>query len=135
VEKPKNGGVEETDEKWGCEMSNVKMHPYAGLIVTGALFALSLLLIPTGGVPLKMLPFDNKNEFQIVVDMPETATLEATDGVVRDLESYLRTLPEVTDFTSFVGRQFAHGLQRLGAALLPAAGPARGRHPGQSPPA
>jgi hypothetical protein len=33
-------------------------------------------------VPLKMLPFDNKNEFQIVVDMPEGTTLEATDAVV-----------------------------------------------------
>ena len=39
----------------------------------------------------------------VVVDMPETATLETTDGVVRELESYLRTLPEVTDFTSTVG--------------------------------
>jgi multidrug efflux pump subunit AcrB len=73
------------------------------LLITGALFAFSLLLIPTGGVPLKMLPFDNKNEFQMLVDMPETATLETTDGVVRDLESYLHTLPEVTDFTSTVG--------------------------------
>ena len=73
------------------------------LVVTGALFALSLFLIPTGGVPLKMLPFDNKNEFQMLVDMPETATLETTDGVVRDLETFLRTLPEVTDFTSTVG--------------------------------
>ncbi|MEI6149031.1 MAG: efflux RND transporter permease subunit, partial [bacterium] len=73
------------------------------LVGTGVLFALSLLLIPTGGVPLKMLPFDNKNEFQMVVDMPETATLEATDAVVRDLETYLRTVPEVTDFTSIVG--------------------------------
>jgi multidrug efflux pump subunit AcrB len=73
------------------------------LAVTGTLFALSLLLVPTGGVPLKMLPFDNKNEFQIAVDMPETSTLETTDRVVRDLETYLRTLPEVTDFTSTVG--------------------------------
>ncbi len=70
---------------------------------TAVLFALSLLLIPTGGVPLKMLPFDNKNEFQMVVDMPESTTLETTDGVVRELEDYLRTLPEVTDFTSTVG--------------------------------
>jgi hypothetical protein len=41
---------------------------------------------PWGVVPLKMLPFDNKNEFQLVVDMPESATLEKTDAVVRDLE-------------------------------------------------
>jgi multidrug efflux pump subunit AcrB len=50
-----------------------------------------------------MLPFDNKNEFQLVVDMPETATLETTDAVVRDLERFLATQPEVTVFTSLVG--------------------------------
>ena len=73
------------------------------LAVMGGLFAFSLLLAATGLVPLKMLPFDNKNEFQLVVDMPESATLERTDAVVRELEDYLRTIPEVTDFTSTVG--------------------------------
>ncbi len=50
-----------------------------------------------------MLPFDNKNEFQIVVDLPESATLEKTDRVIRDLEDFLRTQPEVTDFTTYAG--------------------------------
>ncbi len=54
-------------------------------------------------VPLKMLPFDNKNEFQIVLDLPEGTTLERCDQVVRDFEDYLTTVPEVTDYTSFVG--------------------------------
>ena len=67
-----------------------------------------LLIVPIGLVvfrlvPLKMLPFDNKNEFQIVVDMPEGTTLEATDGAVRQFEAFLRTVPEVTNFTSYVG--------------------------------
>ncbi len=73
------------------------------LWVMGALFLGSLGLIVTGLVPLKMLPFDNKNEFQVVVDMPEGTTLETTDAAVRDLEQYLRTVPEVTDFTATVG--------------------------------
>ncbi len=69
---------------------------------------LILLIIPVGLafvrlVPLKMLPFDNKNEFQIVVDMPEGTTLEATDAVVRQFEGYLRTVKEVTNFVSYVG--------------------------------
>ena len=68
-----------------------------------ALFGGSLGLIVTGLVPLKMLPFDNKNEFQVVVDMPEGTTLETTDAAVRDLEQFLRTVPEVTDFTATVG--------------------------------
>ena len=71
--------------------------------ITAFLFAGSLVLALTGLVPLKMLPFDNKNEFQIVVDLPESATLERTDAVVREIETLLRTVPEVTDFTSTVG--------------------------------
>ena len=54
-------------------------------------------------VPLKMLPFDNKNELQVVVDMPEGTTLEATDAVVQDIENYLRTVAEVREVLSFVG--------------------------------
>jgi multidrug efflux pump subunit AcrB len=54
-------------------------------------------------VPLKMLPFDNKNEFQIVIDMPEGTPLEATDKAVRDFEHYLRTVPEVIHFVSYTG--------------------------------
>lgn len=54
-------------------------------------------------VPLKVLPFDNKNEFQLVLDLPEGTTLESTDAAVRAFEEYLRTVPEVTDFTSYVG--------------------------------
>ncbi|TAN37580.1 MAG: efflux RND transporter permease subunit [Verrucomicrobia bacterium] len=73
------------------------------LWVMGALFIGSLGLIVAGLVPLKMLPFDNKNEFQVVVDMPEGTALETTDAAVRDLEQYLRTVPEVTDFTATVG--------------------------------
>jgi len=76
---------------------------WAMLGVMGALFAVSIVLALTGLVPLKMLPFDNKNEFQIVVDMPEGTTLERTDAVARDIEQYLRTVPEVVDFTSSVG--------------------------------
>ncbi len=72
------------------------------LWITGGLFAVSVamaLLL----VPLKMLPFDNKNELQLVVDLPEGTPLETTDAVVRDLEDYLRTVPEVQHFTSLAG--------------------------------
>ncbi len=54
-------------------------------------------------VPLKMLPFDNKNEFQIVLDMNEGTPLEATDRVVRDFEHYLQSVPEVIHFVSYAG--------------------------------
>jgi multidrug efflux pump subunit AcrB len=80
-----------------------KSRTWALVVVIAVLFAGSIALALTGLVPLKMLPFDNKNEFQIVVDTPESFTLERTDAVVRSLEDYLRTVPEVTDFTSTVG--------------------------------
>jgi len=54
-------------------------------------------------VPLKILPFDNKNEFQIVIDMPEGTTLETTNTVVQSFEDFLREIPEITSFVSYVG--------------------------------
>ncbi|MCP3176117.1 efflux RND transporter permease subunit [Desulfuromonas sp. KJ2020] len=72
-----------------------------GLVVL--LFLGSVAMPAFNLVPLKMLPFDNKNEFQLVVDLPEGATLEETDRAVRALEDYLVTVNEVTDFQSYVG--------------------------------
>ncbi len=54
-------------------------------------------------VPLKMLPFDNKNELLLVLDFDEGTTLERSDAAVRDFENYLATVPEVADYTSYVG--------------------------------
>ncbi len=54
-------------------------------------------------VPLKMLPFDNKNELLLVLDFDKGTTLERSDAAVRDLETYLAGVPEVADYTSYVG--------------------------------
>ena len=71
-------------------------------------------------VPLKMLPFDNKNEFQMVVDMPEGTTLEKRPPRRRPWPSAFGREPEVTNYTVFVGDAKSHGFQRPGAPLLPA---------------
>ncbi|BCS88917.1 efflux RND transporter permease subunit [Pseudodesulfovibrio sediminis] len=71
-------------------------------IVGGLALCAGLVLMRL--VPLKMLPFDNKNEFQILLDLPEGSTLERTDRAVRDFESFLRTVPEVTNFVTFAGQ-------------------------------
>ena len=63
----------------------------------------SVLLAVTRAVPLKLLPFDNKNELQIVIDMPRGSTLEQTDEVARALGSYLATVNEVTDYQTYTG--------------------------------
>ncbi len=75
------------------------------LFLGGVVLALaaSMTLVGLGLVPLKMLPFDNKNDFLIIVDMPEGTTLEDTDSVAADLERYLATVNEVRDLESYVG--------------------------------
>ena len=66
-------------------------------------FAGSALLAVTRAVPLKLLPFDNKNELQLVIDMPKGTTLERTDEVAGALGRYLATVNEVTDYQTYVG--------------------------------
>lgn len=105
-EKPYN--VKETTVyRWyGCLMRPMltsRRKSFLFLGIMGVLFVVSLLLAGLGFVPLKMLPFDNKNEFQIVVDMPSGTTLERTDSVVREIEEYVKTMPEVTDYLVTVG--------------------------------
>ncbi len=73
------------------------------LMMVIALLTVGSVLMALGIVPLKTLPFDNKNEFQFVVDMPESATLEQTAQVVHELEKYIGAQPEVVDYTSTIG--------------------------------
>jgi len=63
----------------------------------------AILLVVFKQVILKMLPFDNKSEFQVVVDMPVGTPLEQTARVMREMGSYLSTVPEVTDYEAYVG--------------------------------
>jgi len=80
-----------------------KTFAWGFIFVLVAMFLGASWLAASRDVPLKMLPLDNKNEFQIVVDMPEGTTLETTDAATRALADYLRTVPEVTDFETYVG--------------------------------
>ena len=73
-----------------------------GLGIAG-LIALSLALPATGLVLLKMLPLDNKSEFQVVVDMPAGTPVEKTAAVLHELGAYLAGVPEVTDYQAYAG--------------------------------
>ncbi|AMK75422.1 acriflavine resistance protein B [Methylomonas methanica] len=66
-------------------------------------FVLSTLMAVTRVVPLKLLPFDNKNELQLVVDMPRGSSLEATNEVATALGQYLSTVNEVSSYQTYVG--------------------------------
>lgn len=60
--------------------------------------------LPVGQlVVLKMLPFDNKSEFQVMVDMPEGTPVEQTQRVLQDLSRYLATVPEVEHLQLYAG--------------------------------
>ena len=67
------------------------------------LIALSLALPALGLVVLKMLPFDNKSEFQVIVDMPAGTPLERTAAALHDLGAYVASQPEVTDYQAYAG--------------------------------
>jgi multidrug efflux pump subunit AcrB len=67
------------------------------------LIAISLVLPVVGLVQLKMLPFDNKSEFQVVVDMPAGTPVEKTAAVLRELGAHLLTVPEVVDVQAYAG--------------------------------
>jgi multidrug efflux pump subunit AcrB len=69
------------------------------VVLIGASVALPMFKL----VVLKMLPFDNKSEFQVVVDMPEGSSVEATARVLREIGNYLVTVPEVENYQAYAG--------------------------------
>ena len=82
-------------------LDSTKRHRFLGLVVVLLLAAVAML--PLKLVTVKMLPFDNKSEFQVIVDMPVGTTLEHTAAATNAMSDYLRTIPEVTDVESYVG--------------------------------
>jgi multidrug efflux pump subunit AcrB len=73
------------------------------LLVVTLLFIGSVLLVLTRHVRVKQLPYDNKDEMLLVLDLPAGTTLERTDAAAREFEHYLESVPEITDFETYVG--------------------------------
>jgi multidrug efflux pump subunit AcrB len=73
------------------------------LVAVVALLLLSVGLALVKLVVLKMLPFDNKSEFQVVVDMPAGTPVEVTAAALHDLGAHLATVAEVTDYQAYAG--------------------------------
>jgi multidrug efflux pump subunit AcrB len=81
-------------------------HPawrFAFLAGITLLLLASMATVYLGWVKVKMLPFDNKSEFQIILNMPEGAALENTAQAAREIAQAVRTEPEVTDYQVYVG--------------------------------
>ncbi|MFP4683491.1 MAG: efflux RND transporter permease subunit [Ectothiorhodospira sp.] len=73
---------------------------YGGMVL---LILLAVSLVYVQAVVLKMLPFDNKSEFQVVVEMPEGTSLERTNRVLQAMGDHLATVPEVRDYQIYAG--------------------------------
>jgi multidrug efflux pump subunit AcrB len=72
----------------------------AGIV---GLLVVAMALVAVGWVTVKMLPFDNKSEFQIILNMPEGSSLERTTQAAREIAAAARNEPEVTDYQIYVG--------------------------------
>jgi len=70
--------------------------------VLGAI-AFAMLLVVVELVVMKMLPFDNKSEFQVIVNLPEGSTAETTARVLDEVTREVRALPEVSDYQAYAG--------------------------------
>ncbi len=72
-----------------------------GGVIVAIMLAMGLVVVQA--VVMKMLPFDNKSEFQVVLDMPEGTSVEQTGRVLDDMAQYLGEIPEVTDYQVYAG--------------------------------
>jgi multidrug efflux pump subunit AcrB len=98
-------------EDWATRLYRRVMGPllhkpfwrWSFLFTVAGLLLLACVLVATGLVKVKMLPFDNKSEFQVIIDMPETATLEETSAATMEMGKYLKTVNEVTDYELYIG--------------------------------
>jgi multidrug efflux pump subunit AcrB len=90
-------------EKILSPLIEVRKKRLIAFAVIGGLLLLAMVLVPLKLVTMKMLPFDNKSELQVIIDMPAGRTLEETAAVTRELAEYLKTVPEVTDYQAYIG--------------------------------
>jgi multidrug efflux pump subunit AcrB len=85
----------------GLMSSRPRRRMFYGTVL--ALLVLSMGLVAFGVVSVKMLPFDNKSEFQVVLDLPEGATLETSAALGAEVAAYLRMVPEVQSTEVYAG--------------------------------
>jgi multidrug efflux pump subunit AcrB len=103
--------VEATNENFFTRLYRRLMGPmiahrrwrFVFLGTISALLLVSMGLVGIGFVKVKMLPFDNKSEFQIILNMPEGSALERTAQAAREIAAAIRVEPEVTDYQVYTG--------------------------------
>ncbi|MEZ5329765.1 MAG: efflux RND transporter permease subunit [Verrucomicrobiales bacterium] len=89
--------------RWMNSMLGAPWHRWTFLGIVIVLLLASMGLFGIGYVKMKMLPFDNKSEFQVIIDMPEGTALELTNKVAREIAEAAAVQPEVTDYQVYAG--------------------------------
>ncbi|UCD47733.1 MAG: efflux RND transporter permease subunit [Deltaproteobacteria bacterium] len=117
----REGGAHEGEEGWTTRLYRKSMdrllhrpvwrYGFLLLVVFLLLGAMSLFAFKV--VQVKMLPFDNKSEFQVVIDMPEGSTLEETAAVTREIGNTVATVPEVLNYQMYVGTSSPYNFNGL----------------------
>jgi multidrug efflux pump subunit AcrB len=80
-----------------------RMRAWMFLMAVGAATLASLVLFYTESVTVKLLPFDNKSELQVVVDLPEGSPVEATERVLQEAATIASAVPEVVSIQTYAG--------------------------------
>ncbi len=115
------GGAHDGEEGWTTRLYRKYMDRlihrplwrYGFLLLVVVLLLGSLSLFAFKVVQVKMLPFDNKSEFQVVIDMPEGSTLEETAAVTREIGATLATVPEVQNYQMYTGTSSPYNFNGL----------------------
>jgi multidrug efflux pump subunit AcrB len=102
-EAPEDSKLTAFYRHWMGRLIHEKGLRYGFLSAVVVLLLLSCSLILFKAVTVKMLPFDNKNELQVIIDAPDGTPLEQTARITREMGDALRTVPEVTDFQLYIG--------------------------------
>jgi multidrug efflux pump subunit AcrB len=107
----RRGESTHAEESWSTKVYRRSMRPLIFdwrwrtlfLAAVGFLLVAAVMLFPLRAVTVKMLPFDDKSEFQVIVDMPEGTTLEKTAAVAREIGMALEQVPEVLNYQLYTG--------------------------------
>lgn len=102
-EAPEDSRLTAFYRRWMGRLIHEKKLRYGFLATVVGMLLLSCSLIYFKAVTVKMLPFDNKNELQVIIDAPDGTPLEQTARMTREMGDALRTVPEVTDFQAYIG--------------------------------
>lgn len=115
------GHVEGEREDWLTRLYRSYMKPLIAspevrrnfILTMGGLLLFAVMLVPLKAVKVKMLPFDNKNEFQVILNMPEGTPVGVTTKAINEIADQLALVPEVRDIEAYTGTSAPYNFNGL----------------------